>query len=279
MKLNKKIIVALVVILISAISVFTTAFFIKAEMEKDEKNDESCYMMSSAASSYLNVSQSPNSSGAGALKKLKISDAGGLLAYIDDATPNFINYLSSTITVASTSMSYKALLNMKTSKKEDGGYNQTNAVYYYCRFGYLIKAIGFDDTCTSQMFSFRSIAGSILWLFYALSQVIPMLFKVAIAVLKQFNPFTLFGRGYNAVFVNSTMKMEMVGEANPFYYISVWIGNMYQEMYKWSWDIVVPFSLAFILAGLFITQRMDKFKSSTKKLVIKVLMIAFGVPI
>ena len=115
----------LLMFMLMLIAFFVTIPIIKAD--EDENSGKSFYMMSSASASYYNESQQPSFGGAKALRALRIGDAGGLLAYVDDDTPGFIEYISSKISTAATSNTYKSMLNIST------GEGMTSSMYFYAR--------------------------------------------------------------------------------------------------------------------------------------------------
>ena len=278
----------IMLLLLMTLATVITVPHVKADEE--EVTSKSFYMMGSASASYYNNSQEPKEIGATALKELTIGDSGGLLAYVDKNTVGHGDYAFSNSTSAESTIAYDSLLNVAT-----GDSSHTNSMYYYCRYGYLLKAIGFDDN-DNDSFSLRKISGGILWFIYQLAQAIPSIFLGIINILKTLNVFQWFADGFNDALngaedeiggneniiqdSGNLMQMDNIAEEHPLKPLSDAIGETYTKLYQVGWEITIPACIVLLLVGIFLLHEQgDKRNGRIKKLIIRMMLITFGVPI
>lgn len=268
-------------VIILMITIFTSVFVtipqLQAKKDDDKEAGKSFYEMASAACAWYNNSQQPKENGSDAIKNVAIGDAGGLVSYLDKDTPGFKGLFRNVLATSSASSNtYQSLLNVSCG---DGAH--TNSLYYYARYGHLLKSLGLDGT-GKEGFGPRFIIGAPMWFFFVLAQSLPVIFKGILDMLKTLNIFSLLAKGYNkSATVDATvkvMKMSGAGKGNPLSSVITAISDVYNELFSIGWEITIPACIAIFLIGLFLL-RDNKHMSRLKKIALRVLMITFGVPI
>lgn len=268
----------------------TASVMVVPKIKAEEEISKSFYMMSSAAASYMSLSQEPKSPGATSLKNLSMGDAGALLSYVDTDTPGWSGFSLPTISAAAVSKTYKSLLDTSTG---DG--THTNSLYYYARYGYLLESTGLDSTGGTADGFIRTISGAPLWLIYQLAQAVPTIFSIILNVLRTLNVFNLFAVGFNkatsgvmyqndsedqGIIDHNGTLMKMDDAQSAYVGAGEAVSGTYRAAYQWGWEIVMPLALLGLCAGILIFRENGaKRFSRIKRIFLRAIFITFGVPI
>ena len=241
-----------------------------------EPEDWSLYTLSSTASAYLSSATSPVGQGAGTLKQSNANsgNAGAFVGYIDaNKTNNVVNWLYASLSNSSITRTYDSYKNLLTGRSSG---SNTNSVYAYCRYGYLLSSLGLDDTGTSLGFNFgRSMGGYVIIVFYIFASVTPLLFSLVINWLQAFNPFAWFSL---ASANNDYAWAESVSQNDVLYSLAKTVSEWYDALYNMSWMVIVPIFFLALVVSLLLFNRTNKV-SKVKKYVIRILFIVIGVPV
>lgn len=203
-------------------------------------------------------------------------DAGSYLAYSPDNDENKYNFLISAFTKASASYSY----NMTYS------FGGTNSDFYgYTAYGSLLSSLGLDKYGKEGSTEFgRIIGGSMLVLWYMAASSVPRVFSWIIDVLNTLNPFGLLintdmkGTGTVSL-TNSAVSGSATASSGTFAALRDWYTKLINWMTKFSWQIMIPLCIALLIAGFLLFKNMGATKNRAKKLLIRIVFLAIGIPL
>lgn len=109
-----------------------------------------------------------------------IGNAGAYVGYGDEDA-GFHSFIMSNVSYGVSGSTYDAW--------QDVTRDDPNQVYAYARYGRLLRATGLDDVASENHSSFRGFLGLLSTFAFALAQLIPMMFSLALKLLKFLNPF------------------------------------------------------------------------------------------
>ena len=227
--------------------------------------------MDEGKSSYANMFQGSNNTYIGSP-----GDAGSYLAYSPDNDENKYNFLISPFTKASASYSYNMTY----------GLGETQSDFYgYTAYGSLLSSLGLDKYGKEGSTEFgRVIGGSMLVLWYMAASSIPRVFSWIIDVLNTLNPFGLLintdmkGTGTVSL-TNSAVSSSATASSGTFAALRDWYTKLINWMTKFSWQIMIPLCIALLIAGFLLFKNMGATKNRAKKLLIRIVFLAIGVPL
>lgn len=227
--------------------------------------------------------------------------AGSFVGYLDPSIMDdgFSDWLFSNLSASSAAMSYDSLIYDDAGASGDS----YQGFYNYATYGAALSDMGFAETSMGVSFfsGINAAMGGIIWIFWVISYIVDFTFWLFVQILIALNPFRWFYEGVNAVSpeladgmtggmgAESSVTLgipdnETTGSAlnvempNALQGIITWIGDWYQILYAMSWNVIVPMFLAVFIFGLLLYKRMDR-GSATKKLLIRLFFIVFGLPI
>lgn len=203
-------------------------------------------------------------------------DAGSYLAYSPENDENKYNFLISAFTKASASYSY----NMTYS------FGETQSDFYgYTAYGSLLSSLGLDKYGKEGSTEFgRIIGGSMLVLWYMAASSVPRVFAWIIDVLNTLNPFGLLintdmkGTGTVSL-TNSAVSSSATASSGTFAALRDWYTKLINWMTKFSWQIMIPLCIALLIAGFLLFKNMGSTKNRAKKLLIRIVFLAIGIPL
>ncbi|GAP59999.1 hypothetical protein AHiyo1_34200 [Arthrobacter sp. Hiyo1] len=251
--------------------------------DDQQAEDYSLYKLSSNANVYFADRLSPKSSNTAPDSKWagiyqNPAEAGSMMGYADDG--NWVNWLFSTVTGASHTVKLDVF---------PDGYQGMKS---YAQFGAANADLGLDKMYSAAGFDpiIRGVGGALIWLVYILAIGVGLLFWGFIQILQFMNPFLWFHKGLAAVspayknfadgMVTSNVNGQETVHAAPsgLSGLESFIADWYGTLVSMSWGVLVPLFIGFLLIGLVFFKKMDR-GSAFKKIVVRVLFLAFGLPI
>lgn len=255
-----------------------------AHANKEEDIDGlSFYRLSSSLTALFSTAQEPDSgvsfdeSDAQGWDTLLANpaSAGAMLGYADENYNPIAGWLNSRVAQSSDSVGYNTLVGT-----DDAGLDGVDGARDYALFGATLNGLGLDSTSTGLSVPFISIfAGGIIFLLYAATAILDVLWSMILSFLIAINPFQLF---HWAVFqANPDFANGMVGGEPPegfFGELSQWFGEWYLVLVNISWTVMVPIFIATFLLGIMMFQKLNK-GGMFKKLVIRLFFLVLGLPL
>ena len=251
--------------------------------DEQDKKDYSLYHLGSNANTYFTLKSSPDQDGVGVQGDwTKVAanpaQAGSMMGYADDG--NVVNWLFSKVSGASHTIKYSAFDSKASGMKS------------YAQFGAANADLGLDKMYSSAGFDpiIRGVGGALMWLVYILAIGVGLLFWGFVQILQFLNPFLWFHKGLAAVspayrtfadgMVTSTKDGQESVHVAPsgLSGLESFIADWYGTLVSMSWGVLVPLFIGFLLLGLVFFKKMDR-GSAFKKIVVRVLFLAFGLPI
>lgn len=251
----------------------------------------SFYELSASAAGYMSKKLAPdgydgNDDATGYLEvaaDMKAGNAGMFLGYTDagklgDESGGF--FLVSMLTKSAISYSYDTFKDLSTSAD---GSSTTNALYQYCRYGYLLSSLGLDTSAADGNSIVRIIAGGPIYLLYATSMAVPLLMNMILKALQFVNPFNLLrvgttwsNNGSNGV---GTLGTTADGQdLSGWQYLATQYGKVINFFYNLSWAIVIPLFFALLVASLLLF-RSGNAKHKIRQYIVRVAAIVLLVPV
>lgn len=146
------------------------------------------------------------------------------------------------------------------------------APYGYAMYGYVLSYLNLYETKAGVGFSFnRVILGNLLKLVYQGYQVVPLLFGMAVQFMKATNPFALF-----MIPINGLAEM---GPNNPLRSAAEYVKQLYDGVQNLSIFLVVPVMIALAAVMGVLSRKKDGVKKQFFKIVLRIAIIAIGVPL
>lgn len=274
--------------------------------EPPEPINETLYSLSSSLTAYMNNILSSEAAEKtdgtthvlGAANTNYVGNAGAFLGYNDkDYGKN--TFITGKHSKTSSVIDYKALLGVEGKTAS----NSTNEMYLYARYGYLLSDLGLDDTSTRLSFgSAHMIPGALMFLAYALSEGIVVVFEKIIDILQLLNPFQFFAKNaaiqsaISSGVVNSPVSVTNVDDttstigstttaltgssltAHIPQKILDFVGDAYKAFQDFGLEVTIPFFLVLFLVGALLYRRRDTMDKA-KSLLFRFAFICIGVPI
>lgn len=267
--------------------------------DDEDASDYSLYQLASNASSYFSNENSPeNDKDVGDRMGCDGDDdddcswrtvtqwpgaAGSLLGYADADSSMSFRWLTAGFSGSSQTVSYSTFSAVDGEGDDDGGSGSMDhyeGLVDYVHFGAANNDLGLDSMSGGSGFSMTNgFLGSIVWVFYALSVLVSMIFFLVIQLLKIINPFRWF---YAAVKgVNPELAEGMTqGKEEPgaLSGLSNFIAGWYGLIVDISWLVIVPLFLVTLVVGMVLFKKMNRGRA-LKRFVVRVLFIGLGLPI
>ena len=202
------------------------------------------------------------------------STGGDLLGYGDENISSASGWLISKTTGASNVVGYDSL---RAKDSEGASYK---GVLEYTQYGSLLNALGLDSTSTGLNLHLTNVFfGGIMIILYLLAGGIDTIFSAVVWILDTLNPFKVFYTGVSKA--SAAMADGMTGgQGVPEWMKSLdtWFSGWYQALINLSWTVLTPlFLFTFLLSALM--WKKGQALSGLKKLLVRVLFLAFGVPL
>ena len=205
-----------------------------------------------------------------------IAGSGGIVVGILTEMTSLGDWLSAAISGSSTSYEYTTLQNIYTDNS-DNGWGISNSAYYYALYGKTLNDLGLDSVGFNVNGDFnigRFLTGILMLGAYLFANGAYGLFSGIIDILQVLNPFWwLSGVAQNAdgYFEN----VAATGETGAGAEIMRTFSQVYAAFANLSWGFTIPLMLALYFFGLFVMKK----TRSTKRLLIRVVFLAIGVPL
>lgn len=249
--------------------------------EPPESIDQSLYSVSSSLTAYMNSVLSSSAQEAEnnnthvlmAANTDYVGNAGAFLGY-GDKDYSFQSFITGQQSKTSSVIDYSSLIGIEGENVN----TSTNEMYLYARYGYLLSDLGLDSTSTRLTFgSPRMIPGAVMFLVYAISQGISLVFSKAIDILMMLNPFQFFASStiLDSAAINS---MHNVVTANIPTKLVTYISDIYDALSNFSMAVAIPLFLVLFIAGALLFKRHDTW-SKAKTLILRVVFVVVGVPL
>lgn len=221
---------------------FVPTFLFSLESRADDVSDFSFYERVSSIVGEVNEILAPSTEddSDSDLKDGRTGNVGVYLGYSDENKneKGIVGWIMTQVSNSSSSISYKNLEDVPTDN------SSTNALLCYAGYGWLLQELGVDATANdgnimSQLT--RIVFGALLFIGYALSGVVPFIFRGALVVMKALNPFRLFG---DVVEVGANAYSGVFGD------LCTYISNMYKAIQNFSLLVLIPMFLVGLIAGM-----------------------------
>ncbi|MFB7918952.1 hypothetical protein [Streptomyces sp. NPDC056061] len=263
-----------------------TAFASSASADDKERDNYSLYQLASNASMYFSQENSPEGSNDPAKRmtdqwRSVTSDpatGGDMLGYADSefSLGNIVGWLFAEISGSSQTIGYGTL----TATDSEEGTDIYAGMLDYAHYGAANADLGLDTMSSGiggQILGM--IGGSVIWVLYALSLAVGMLFYLTIQILKLINPFLWFGQAVSAI--NQTFGEGMTrGQDAPAALrgLSHFVNDWYGLINDIAWQALVPLFVGFLIIGLVLFKKMDR-GSAVKKLIVRLVFLGAGLPL
>lgn len=262
--------------------------------EAEEAIDQNLSSVSSALTGYVSTVLSPNApekhEDHALLDTKTVGNAGAFLGYGDEEN-GFVEGLITSLSDTSSTMAYKAM------ELESGNTDFDNTLQY-ARYGKLLRELGLDQYGVKHsVLSGRMIPGIFMLVVFTLSWFCQKILNVFVDLLILLNPFRFF-LGADSSVAQALESLVQTSDThlstqilkglttNP---IFTGIGNIVSGFYNmltdFSFALIIPLGLAFMIAGLFLYSRLFQNADSSrqKKLVfswvMRVVFLTIGIPV
>lgn len=249
--------------------------------EPPENVDQTLYSVSSSLTAYMNqvLSASAQEASDGNTHVLLpastdyVGNAGAFLGY-GDKDYDFKSFITGKQSKTSSVVDYSSLIGVEGSNPS----TSTSEMYLYARYGYLLADLGLDDTSTRLPFgSARMIPGAVMFLAYAISQGINLVFGKAVEILMLLNPFQFFASSMTLDAGAISQMRNPVVAILPSSIVN-FISDIYDALVNFSMAITIPLFLVLFIAGALLFKRHDTW-SKAKVLILRFVFVAVGVPL
>lgn len=243
--------------------------------EASESGSASFYKAASVAATWFSDTMAKDASTS--FTNVTMNTAGGLLGFSDEADSDGIvqNFFQEVLSTSSATVSYQAFEGLTTAD-EDGEEmsGRVNGFTQYARFGHMLKRLGLDKTAAEGFAGTltRSVSGGLVFLVYGLSALISKIFELVINLLKTLNPFS-----WMTIKSDGLILWEGSGDSQ-FAAIGQLVSNLYNQFASLSWTVLIPLSLAMLIATLLLARSTDK-KAKLKRFVLRMVIIVGCIPV
>ncbi|GAB3245281.1 hypothetical protein [Arthrobacter pigmenti] len=244
-----------------------------------DRDNYSLYQLASNASTFFSQENSPAGDELSDDWKAVTSSpatGGSLLGYADPefSMGDITGWFFAEVSGSSQTIRYETL------KSEGDNGNVYSGMLDYAHFGAANADLGLDTMSSGVGGQIANmISGSVIWLLYALSLAVSMVFSLVIKLLQLINPFLWFGNAVSEI--NKTFGQGMTrGEEAPAALkgLANFISDWYGLINSIAWEALVPLFIGFLLIGLVLFKKMDR-GSAIKKLVVRLVFIGVGLPL
>lgn len=194
--------------------------------------------------------------------------AGSMLGYYDAGDGNgFWGFFQTLASGTSTQYTYKALYSFPNV-------NGNKAFFEYAVYGYGLSLMGFDSTGGSSLGIVRILGGALFFMAFIVAFIVDAVFKAVLFVLNLLNPFGLFR---NVSVFTSFSKIDADGQAFGSTLINM-VSDLYDAIANLSLAVLIPVFVALFAFTLLVLRNTSKAKSQLKKIIIRLLVVAIGIP-
>ena len=282
---SKKTWISVLCVFLASVLMLTWVYSTKSIAADDEPEDASFYKIASSASAHLNDRLAHNegvvfpASGGSVGTDGKVSaaidfgSAGGLLGYCDEADADglIMGGINPALSSSSATFSYSSMKNLPVS-----GGGQSSALYMYCRYGYLLTALGLDSTSAEVSFDFfRFLSGLLMTVAYVMAFTVDLIFAAIVAILSSLNPFKFFRNGMSATWQKYVAAMPT---DSPLQGLAGFLSGLYSTLSNLSWTVVIPMSCVILIFSLLVLKSANR-GSKIKKFIIRIVFVAAGIPL
>jgi hypothetical protein len=283
------------VLLVTLLGVVAGAVFASpahAAGDADERDNYSLYQLASNAATYFSEQNSPESGGEMTASWQQVTGnaamGGSLLGYADPdfSVGKIVGWFFAEMSGSSQTIMYDTL-----TSTSDRGDNSYAGMLDYVHFGAANNDLGLDTMSSGIGGQIAStIAGSAIWILYALALAVGTLFYVIIQFLKLINPFLWFHQAIASIADSggstaSAYQRDLAngmtagqGGGGVLAGLQHWIASWYGLLVDISWQVLVPLFITFLLLGLLLFKKMDR-GSAIKKLIVRVVFLGVGLPL
>lgn len=220
---------------------------------------------------------------------LNASNIGVFFGYSSGEVEYDYTYSGENLRSSNSDASSSVTYSVKSIKSTLNGHGDMAGYDYYC-YGLFLNLIGFDEVGTTDPSATRQAYGTIATIAYTAATSVNTIFDVCFDILWATNPFVFFkdidtfddGKTeLDNIYSNAT---DLIGkDANVTGTIGV-LQNFFSKVWNsfsdFAWSVSIPLSILFIIIAFFLTRRgRYSFGSNIKKLVVKVVFVAMGIPI
>lgn len=260
---------------------WNTILHLNPNDEPPESVDQSLYSVSSSLTAYMNQVLSASAQDASdnhthtlmAADTDYVGNAGAFLGF-GDKNYGFKSFLTGQHSKTSSIIDYSSLIGIEG----DDAANSTNEMYLYARYGYLLADLGLDKTSTRMSFgSPRMIPGAVMFLAYAISQGISLVFGKAVEILMLLNPFQFF-QSASSFDDSAIAGMQNAITADIPTKMLKYIGDIYDKLVQFGSLVTIPLFIVLFLSGVLLFKRYDTW-SKAKTLCLRIAFVAVGVPL
>lgn len=262
--------------------------------EAEEAINQNLSSVSSALTGYVSTVLSPNApekhEDHALLDTKTVGNAGAFLGYGDEEN-GFVEGLITSLSDTSSTMAYKAM------ELESGNTDFDNTLQY-ARYGKLLQELGLDQYGVKHtMLSGRMIPGLFMLVVFTLSWFCQKILNVFVDLLILLNPFRFF-LGADSSVAQALESLVQTSDThlstqilkglttNPIFTgIGDIVSGFYNMLTDFSFALIIPLGLAFMIAGLFLYSRLFQNADSSrqKKLVfswvMRVVFLTIGIPV
>ncbi len=200
--------------------------------------------------------------------------AGSFLGYYDAGDGNgFWGFIQTLASGTSTSYTYKMLFDLPNVNKT--GESPQHAFIQYAIFGRGLYMMGFDDTAGSSLGVIRITSGALFFLAFIVAFIVDAVFKAVMFILNLLNPFSLFK---TVATFSSFASMDAPNSGFGSTLVTM-ISDLYDAIAGLSLAVILPVFIALFAFTLLVLRNTAKAKSQFKKIVIRLLFIAIGIPL
>ncbi len=166
-------------------------------------------------------------------------------------------------------------------------------IWGYANYGLMLNLMGFDAVGASKTESQRPVFGIIAMGSYYAASSVNMLFEMMFDALEASNPFQFFkdinttgsAKG-ELTSISGKAKSALNGSKGSGDYngtfgaLAKFFSNIYNMFTDFSWAVMMPLALIFILVSFFLTRSgRYRFAGNIKKFFIRVVFLLLGIPI
>lgn len=288
--------------LILALSLLMVSMFalpVRAFAQSSSSNDSgeldssTIFSVASAASNYIDIMLVNGQSGQ--VQHMNVGNVAGGLGAIDTDSTKTLSNDSGLTEQSANNVSTRAYTTANFSSSSD----LDKQVAAYGRYGAALNYLGLDETAPEQTSDlFRMISGRALQFFWFMSSGVDAIMGWACKILQALNPFGFLSTSEGPVGAQnivtqfsdadlqdaSTSKIGDTGMGGVIGQIQTAFSDLYTTISHISWQILMPFFLAFAVFALVFGKAVDqsmyqKGRSQAKRWLVRVIFILAAVPI
>lgn len=205
------------------------------------------------------------------MKGVNAGTAGSFLGYYDAGDGNgFWGFFQTLASGTASKYDYKALYSLPNIG--DGN----KAFASYAVYGYGLSLMGFDSTGGSSLGFSRTVGGALFFAAFIVAFIVDAIFKAALFVLNLLNPFALFR---SVTLFGGFTNLSVTGQSGFGSRLISMISDLYDALSSLSLTVLLPVFIALCAFTLLVMKNTGKAKNQLRKIVIRLLFIAIGIPL